>query len=564
MRGAARLIAALALATGVAWAAAPDPGSEQQRAEGKQLYEKYCSQCHGLAGDGQGFATPRVKPEPRDFTSGKYKFRTTASGMLPTDDDLRRVIEQGLPYTSMPGWPRFNAAQVQNIIYYLKTFSADFQNPEKLGDPISIPQALPATEESIARGRQIYEAQGCAACHGELGRGDGSSAPLLRDDWDDHVKPADISMPWTFRGGPTREDMFRTFTTGLNGTPMPSYEQVLAVEDRWDLVDYMVSLGEGERPDYADMVVIAPLDDEFDLAQAEKLFENAPTARFPLLGQIVQPGQNFYPPTTSIQIQGVYNRTEIAFRIRWHDMRAETEGNNSPRLQAPSWDDTLAPAGAGAGEEAADDFWGEEEPGDDLPGEGEPADDFWGEDEAGGGGDDGAERFTDACALQFPSSLPTGIRKPYFMYGDAQGPVHLWFVDMGDKLARQYVARGSASIEPFAGEEIEARADYDRGEWTLLIKRARATQGSVSFNEGQFVPLAFSVWDGFSQDRGNRRALSRWFYLYLEPREEPSPAGPMVRTALVVLLIELGIVFYIRRSRAGATAPAGRAVTARG
>ncbi len=550
---------AIVLGASVALAAAPDPGSEQQRADGKQLYDKYCSQCHGINGDGQGHATSRVKPEPRDFTSGKYKFRTTASGMLPTDDDLRRVIEKGLPYTSMPGWPRFNATQVQNIIYYLKTFSDDFQSAEKLGEPIPIPPAPPATEESIERGRQVYEAQGCAACHGQLGRGDGASAPLLSDDWGNHIKAVDISMPWTFRGGPTPEDMFRTFTTGVNGTPMPSYEEVLAVEDRWDLVSYMVSLGEGQTPNYADMAVVTPVDDEINLDQAETLFENAPTERFPLLGQIVQPGRNFFPPTSSIQFQGVYNRTEIAFRIRWHDMRAETVGDNSPRLESPLWDDTLG--GAGADEDEGDDFWGEEESEGDFWGEEESGDDFWGEEDEGRSV---GEQFTDAFALQFPSVLPAGIRKPYFLMGDAQNPAHLWFVDMADKLARQYVARGSDSIEPFAGEEIDVRASFDRGEWTLLMKRARSTQGSVSFNEGQFVPLAFSVWDGFSQDRGNRRAASRWLYVYLEPLELPSPVGPMVKTALIVLLIELGIVFYIRRSRAGATAPSGRVATARG
>ena len=66
-------------------------------------------------------ATSRLKPEPRDFTSGKYKFRTTPSGMLPTDEDIAKVIKDGLPYTSMPGWPNFSETQIQHIIYYLKT-----------------------------------------------------------------------------------------------------------------------------------------------------------------------------------------------------------------------------------------------------------------------------------------------------------------------------------------------------------------------------------------------------------------------------------------------------------
>ena len=95
---------------------AQDLGSDQQRAQGEKLYGKYCSQCHGETGNGVGPATGRVKPAPRDFTSGKYKFRTTPSGLLPTDADLYKVIKDGLPYTSMPGWPNFSDTDIQKAV----------------------------------------------------------------------------------------------------------------------------------------------------------------------------------------------------------------------------------------------------------------------------------------------------------------------------------------------------------------------------------------------------------------------------------------------------------------
>ena len=117
-----------------------DLGTEEQRAAGKVVYDKYCGQCHGDDGDGNGYATLRVKPKPRDFTTGKYKFRTTPNGMLPTDDDLRRAIEVGLPYTSMPGWPNLTSAEIDNVIYYIKSFSPDFENPDRYGEPIDIPR----------------------------------------------------------------------------------------------------------------------------------------------------------------------------------------------------------------------------------------------------------------------------------------------------------------------------------------------------------------------------------------------------------------------------------------
>ena len=64
---AASLGAALTISVRVA---AQDVGTEAQRESGKQLYMKYCSQCHGDKGDGNGYATPHLYPRPRDFTTG--------------------------------------------------------------------------------------------------------------------------------------------------------------------------------------------------------------------------------------------------------------------------------------------------------------------------------------------------------------------------------------------------------------------------------------------------------------------------------------------------------------
>src|SRR5687767_10684140 len=57
----------------------PDVGTEAQRASGKTVYLKYCAQCHGENGDGDGVATPHLFPRPRDFTLAQFKVRTTPS-----------------------------------------------------------------------------------------------------------------------------------------------------------------------------------------------------------------------------------------------------------------------------------------------------------------------------------------------------------------------------------------------------------------------------------------------------------------------------------------------------
>ena len=60
------------------------------------------------------------------------------------------------------------------------------------------------------------------------------------------------------------------------------------------------------------------------------------------------------------------------------------------------------------------------------------------------------------------------------------------------------------------------------------------------------MPVAFSVWDGFSRERGNRRGLTLWYSLYVEPENVPSAVGPMIRTALFILALELIVIAWVR------------------
>ena len=151
----------LALA-GFVPALAQDLGSEAQREAGKSLYDKFCSQCHGIEGDGRGVAAPALMPRPRDFTSGKYKIRATPSGALPTDQDLKNIIRRGMPYTSMPAWPQFTEEELTNIVYYVKSLSEDFSNPELVPNRLL---KLGETERSPVQ----REAQTELTCH-DIGR----------------------------------------------------------------------------------------------------------------------------------------------------------------------------------------------------------------------------------------------------------------------------------------------------------------------------------------------------------------------------------------------------------
>ena len=350
--GFAVLIASLCGAmTGSAPVAAQDVGTDAQRESGRQLYAKYCSQCHGDKGDGQGYATPHLNPLPRDFTAGKFKVRSTPTGGLPTHEDLVNIIRRGMPYTSMPAWPALSDQQVSDLAYFITTFYPGFSNAEIVPEPVPLPGAPGVTDESIELGKKLYVETGCVRCHGTLGRGDGPSAPTLTDDWGNPIRAADLAQSWTFRGGSTREDIFRTMTTGFNGTPMPGFLDALTPEQRWAITDYIVSLSGSDGPGYTNLVVARHVQDPIDLSKGAAMFEPAPVARFPIVGQIMEPGRSFHPPTTSVTVQAIYDFESIALLVRWHDMSAEKTGKNGPSLPVPPDEEE---EGQGAGES----IWG--------------------------------------------------------------------------------------------------------------------------------------------------------------------------------------------------------------
>lgn len=209
---------------------------------GRLVYEKRCMGCHGEEGDGKGPAAGFFEDFlPRDFTSGVYKFRTTPSGSLPLDSDIYRTITMGIRDTAMPPWFMLSEDDRWDVIQFIKTFSPDFEDfgPDP---PIYVPDAPAPDPGMIERGREVYALFKCSRCHGEEGKGDGPSADTLTDDLGNSIFPKDFTEGF-FKAGPRPEDIFRTFMTGLDGTPMPSYGMVVSEEpDLWALSYFVLSL----------------------------------------------------------------------------------------------------------------------------------------------------------------------------------------------------------------------------------------------------------------------------------------------------------------------------------
>ncbi len=250
---------------------------------------------------------------------------------------------------------------------------------------------------------------------------------------------------------------------------MPSFEDALKTEERWALTDFIASLGGSETPNYATLVVASPVEEEIDVTKtAISLFDKAPAARFPVVGQVMEPGREFHPPVTSVVVRAIYDQRKIAFEVSWDDTHADTTGKNAPDLQVPPAEEEAEAAPAEAAPAAGGgDFWGESAAPAPSP-SAAPAGsgDFWGEGagEAPAAAPAGSE-FSDAVAVQLPATIPPGAQKPYFLFGDASNPVDLWFAGPLGQGEPGAPARGPRERQhhPLEGTEVEGTAKYENG-----------------------------------------------------------------------------------------------------
>lgn len=211
-------------------------------AAGRTLYGRYCAACHGDGGSGAGEAAGSLKTRPRDFRRGEYKFRSTKSGALPTEDDLFRTISAGIPGTDMPAWKKIlSPAERKTLARYVTTFSPRFLSAAA-PVVVAIPPETPNDAASIRRGHELYLRLQCAQCHGTDGRAEGASQKMF-DDWGAPIDASDLTRG-VYKSGPRSEDRYRTLVTGLSGTPMPSFSDLIGPEETWDLVHYLGSLAE--------------------------------------------------------------------------------------------------------------------------------------------------------------------------------------------------------------------------------------------------------------------------------------------------------------------------------
>jgi putative copper resistance protein D len=105
-------------------------------------------------------------------------------------------------------------------------FVADYIQAPSANDPI------PADASSLARGKQIYQAN-CMACHGVSGRGDGPASTGLQP------PPADLRAH--MGAGHSDGQVFEWLSNGIPNSAMPGFGNRLSENDRWNVINYIRS-----------------------------------------------------------------------------------------------------------------------------------------------------------------------------------------------------------------------------------------------------------------------------------------------------------------------------------
>ncbi|MFZ0453035.1 MAG: c-type cytochrome [Ignavibacteriaceae bacterium] len=204
---------------------------------GKEIYDDYCSACHGIHGKGDGPAADEMKTKPTDFTSGMYEFKSTPYGTLPTKEDIVSTLKLGVRTTAMIPQLQLNEKQMYEVAGYVLSFAPKGQI---IGKPINVPPKPELNTSLINRGKKLFDIN-CVSCHGKDLKGDGPSSQKLVTYKGKSISPANLTVIPLKRGN-SPGWLYKIINNGIEGTPMISYYGIIKPEEIWDVVYYIDSI----------------------------------------------------------------------------------------------------------------------------------------------------------------------------------------------------------------------------------------------------------------------------------------------------------------------------------
>lgn len=435
-------------------------------ASGADVYATRCAVCHGAAGAGDGPLAAELLPPPRNFLHGAYRVRSTEYGEAPLDSDLIGAIAHGLGSTSMGRFLTLGAERLENLAAHLMSFTPKlFANTPRTLTGSAVPPG--ATLQLAARGRTVYEEAKCAECHGAAGRGDGPAAATLKDDEGHPSIATDLTQRWRFKLGSGANDVFRTLTAGLNGTPMKSYTD-LSSDDRWALAHYVDRIGR-TRPRGVGTVQTAVVTDELPLDPDHAFWKTVLRTELPMSPQVEVPPYWTAPAIDLVEIAAVVHGDQLGVLLVWDDPSRSIQNDDT---RASSIAEAIARYGA------------------------------W--------------KLPDAVALEFPSAPDPKATLPPSLLGDEKRPVRRWYWSAEryargetDALLQTIAGPRATPVTAGDGAPVRTAASYADGQWRVLML-AKRPPDTVAV-----TPIAVHAWDGAAGETGIWMSSSPWVTLKL-------------------------------------------------
>jgi len=243
---------------------------------GRVHYLQYCRACHGEKGNGEGPAAIGLRPPPRNFTQGEFKFGWVLDQKVPRDEDLVRIVKSNLHGSAMIGW-EVPDEQLNSIVQYIKTFSDAWKDDDAVGEPV-VPAPDPwvgKESAAIARGKLLYHGYTqCLSCHPAYASPEEISAASTQlagkpttefrpHMYQPELKESDYTafgfkvqlLPPDFlvntikspRDETQLADLYRLLVAGVTGAAMPAWDPNVLPEktsDVWALAYYVRSLAQ--------------------------------------------------------------------------------------------------------------------------------------------------------------------------------------------------------------------------------------------------------------------------------------------------------------------------------
>lgn len=521
-----RSLVAAALVLVAAWILWPGtrPADAQDPERGGKLYERYCATCHGPQGAGDGPAAYLLSPKPRDFTRGEFRLVTTGNG-VPTDDDLLRVITNGMPGSAMPPWDRLAeedrrllVGKVQQLwrdglarIYReggteaadVETYVREDTTP---GAPVALAGGGEPTLIQVARGRMVYS-QACASCHGASGRGESKEKLVDSQGW---PAPARDFTKGIFKGGSEPGQLLARLRAGMKGTAMPTFTtEQLPPDDAWAVVHYVRTLvppGAQERQTQRTQQLRVRRVPKLPSGDAE-WWSAAPPAYVALMPLWWRDER-----VEGLLFHAAHDGETLVLRLIWEDATQDVRNlrnedfHDGAAVQFAMSDD---PPFFGMGDAAAAVeicSWKAS----------------WQEDQTGFRD---LESFYPHMHLDtyFPvqKNLKAGDRpSPDAVSAPHHDPTYLSGWGAGNPVSNParpsavelVRAKGLGTVTTDEAEReaqrVQGKATWDRGVWTLEIREALPAPAPRT--------IAFAVWDGSRSDRNGQKSVSIWHRLEVE------------------------------------------------